>query len=387
MGRGDKNKRICIRIVLESPKEIMAAQLLSKLGVLYYLCCGVFSFGSQFEAEKYCACCCICLNSDDIVSAVAEKISIGLAEAGILNEVQFDGGGSREFTIVVRKMNSAKQVVAKGILQKKIREKLRQSNIEATIEVTRSNHRQVYKTTEELQHLKEVADRKKAKRRGIPYEEVAAGTGDDDNKDMEDDNDSEDEEDDDDDDDDNDGDHDNGNMNEMKEDNENRNASGSKSKSKSRGRDKSKDKGKIEEKDKEKENETGDKLDGDKNQSKSEKDDNKNKKKKEKKNKKKKKKKIKNKGFGKNRKKGKNDDKLGVEEVDSDEDDWGTDLEDIDSFDVKLNETNRFMIFGKKKKKKQVKSGTKVSPDKDVGSKPQGNVDIGSSYQKLPADN
>ena len=73
MGKGDKHKRIRIRIKLEDPKQILENRLISKLGFFYYLCCGVIAYGAQ-KPQKYCACCCICMNSEDVVAMVADKV-------------------------------------------------------------------------------------------------------------------------------------------------------------------------------------------------------------------------------------------------------------------------------------------------------------------------
>lgn len=75
MGRGDNNKRLIISVEVLNPKRVLEDQLSSKLGCLFHLCCGVVAFGTT-KPQKYCFCCCVCLNSDDVIAAVAEEVFI-----------------------------------------------------------------------------------------------------------------------------------------------------------------------------------------------------------------------------------------------------------------------------------------------------------------------
>jgi len=112
---------------------------------LIYLCCGVWTI--QQSPIRYCACCCLCFTVDEIVRTAGIKVSKKLKQSGILNELVFVS--DTKFKIIVRKMASTKQIIAKGILEKKISEALTEQGVMFLLQVTRevvASH----KTTDEL---------------------------------------------------------------------------------------------------------------------------------------------------------------------------------------------------------------------------------------------
>ncbi|ETO13437.1 hypothetical protein RFI_23937 [Reticulomyxa filosa] len=163
MGKGEERKRLVITIEVLNAKEIFSAEVKKRLGIAYYLCCGVWTVGN---ANKYCACCCLCFTERELTEQIGMQVmytrieknklwslptsnyvSKKLTENNLANELCMVG--DNKFQLLVRKVSNMKQMAMKTLLKNKIDKALAERGIKFLLKVERMQT-MAHKDTDEL---------------------------------------------------------------------------------------------------------------------------------------------------------------------------------------------------------------------------------------------
>merc|ERR1712228_219880 len=127
-------KRLFIEVEVLNPYNVFKQEIHKKCHFLEYLCCGAWSCCC---CHRYCACLCIWFTTKDITEKVGRKVSKQLNAKGMKNEMNIKEGTLNTFELVVRGRSAATQIMAKKVLEKKIKEKLEKKGVSANVKCER----------------------------------------------------------------------------------------------------------------------------------------------------------------------------------------------------------------------------------------------------------